>query len=45
MSSPKIEHPSKSAISGDFPVKCKIELVLEKISGGFPLIQSKFPHF
>ena len=32
-------------ISGDFPVKCRIELVLGEISGDFPVKQSKMTDF
>jgi hypothetical protein len=31
---------SKSKISGDFPVRCRMELVSRYISGGFPVIQN-----
>ncbi|SDN85892.1 hypothetical protein [Bacillus sp. OK048] len=32
-------------ISGEFPVKCRIELVFGKIRGGFPVMQSNITYF
>jgi hypothetical protein len=32
-------------ISGDFPVKLKIERFSGEISGDFPVMQRKIPHF